>query len=160
MLSLQLEIESLCVVSHELLHLGLDDEPIYSDRLRQLNTDVYRQCKQLFTFYGSTVEEEASLYIALLTGYSATIYNYGDKEEKIQLVLNRSWEILDKLPASLLKCRLLVACYAEVFDEELAEEAHAIINSLVGKELTKEELVIIEYLKNLEENPYPSSKVD
>ena len=44
MLSLQSEIDSLCAVSHELLHLGLDGEPIYSDRFRQLNTDVYHRC--------------------------------------------------------------------------------------------------------------------
>ena len=128
MLSLQSEIDSLCAVSHELLHLGLDGEPIYSDRFRQLNTDVYHRCEHLFGSHGRTLEEEASLCIALLTGYNATIYNHGDKEDKIQSVLNRSWDLLDTLPVSLLKCRLLVACYAEVFDEELAAEAHAIID--------------------------------
>jgi hypothetical protein len=129
MLSLQSEIDSLCAVSHELLHLGLDGEPIYSDRFRQLNTDVYHRCEHLFGSHGRTLEEEASLCIALLTGYNATIYNHGDKEDKIQSVLNRSWDILDTLPVSLLKCRLLVACYAEVFDEELAAEANVAVNA-------------------------------
>ena len=56
MLSLQSEIDSLCAVSHELLHLGLDGEPIYSDRFRQLNTDVYHRCEHLFGSHGRTLE--------------------------------------------------------------------------------------------------------
>ncbi|WP_270422968.1 UpxZ family transcription anti-terminator antagonist [Bacteroides fragilis] len=148
MLSLQSEIDSLCAVSHELLHLGLDGEPIYSDRFRQLNTDVYHRCEHLFGSH------------ALLTGYNATIYNHGDKEDKIQSVLNRSWDILDTLPVSLLKCRLLVACYAEVFDEELAAEAHAIIDGWKDRELTREEFEMVEHLKSLEENPYPNTDIE
>ena len=74
----------------------------------------------LFPLRGSTVAEEALLCYALLTGYHATIYDHGDKNQKIQSVLDRCWIILDKLPASLLKCQLLVACYGEVFDDELA----------------------------------------
>ena len=139
MLSLQSEIDSLCAVSHELLHLGLDGEPIYSDRFRQLNTDVYHRCEHLFGSHGRTLEEEASLCIALLTGYNATIYNHGDKEDKIQSVLNRSWDILD----------------TEVFDEELAAEAHAIIDGWKERELTREEFEMVEHLRRLEENPYP-----
>ena len=90
----QSEIDSLCAVSHELLHLGLDGEPIYSDRFRQLNTDVYHRCEHLFGSHGRTLEEEASLCIALLTGYNATIYNHGDKEDKISrssIVVGISW---------------------------------------------------------------------
>ena len=96
----------------------------------------------------------------MLTGYNATIYNHGDKEDKIQSVLNRSWDLLDTLPVSLLKCRLLVACYAEVFDEELATEAHAIIDGWKDRELTREEFEIVEHLKSLEENQYPCSEVE
>ncbi|MCE8630940.1 transcriptional regulator, partial [Bacteroides fragilis] len=54
-----------------------------------------------------------------------------------------------------LKCRLLVACYAEVFDEELAAEAHAIIDGWKERELTREEFEMVEHLRRLEENPYP-----
>ena len=90
---------------------------------------------------------------------NATIYNHGDKEDKIQSVLNRSWDLLDTLPVSLLKCRLLVACYAEVFDEELAAEAHAIIDGWKDRELTREECEIVEHLKSLEANPYPYSEL-
>jgi hypothetical protein len=53
----------------------------------------------------------------------------------------------------------LVSCYGEVFDKELATEAHAIIDSWQGRELTAEETELIEDLRNLEENPYPWSEV-
>lgn len=53
-------------------------------------------------------------------GYNATLYNNGDKEERIQHILDRCWDVLEHLPASLLKVQLLVYCYGEVFDEELA----------------------------------------
>ena len=68
------------------------------------------------------------------------------------MVLDCSWNVLDRLPASLLKCQLLVACYAEVPEEELAKEAHAIIDSWNGKELTLEESEVIERLQLLEED--------
>ena len=155
MLSLQSEIDSLCAVSHELLHLGLDGEPIYSDRFRQLNTDVYHRCEHLFGSHGRTLEEEASLCVALLAAYNATIYNNGDKEEKIQVILERSWKVLEHLKSSLLKCQLLVACYGEVFDRELAQEARAIMDSWESRKLTDEEREVVEQLKALEENPYP-----
>lgn len=105
--------------------------------------------------HGNTIEEEASLCIALLTGYNATIYNHGDKEEKIQSVLDRCWAIIDKLSTSLLKCQLLVACYAEVFDEELAKEAHEILDGWKSRKLSEEETEALERLVNLEKNPYP-----
>ena len=160
MLSLQSEIDSLCAVSHELLHLGLDGEPIYSDRFRQLNTDVYHRCEHLFGSHGRTLEEEASLCIALLTGYNATIYNDGDKESKIQSILDRSFAVLDHLPASLLKCQLLTYCYGEVFEEDLAQEAHQIMDSWKNRALSEEELEVMETLQTMEDNRYPCSEVE
>ena len=92
MLSLQSEIDSLCAVSHELLHLGLDGEPIYSDRFRQLNTDVYHRCEHLFGSHGRTLEEEASLCIALLTGYNAIITVIRKiKSSRFSIVVGISW---------------------------------------------------------------------
>ena len=87
------------------------------------------------------------------------IYNDGDKEERIQTILNRCWEVLEHLSASLLKVQLLTYCYGEVFEEELIREAYIIIESWNGKELSEEEQAIIEYLKNLEEYPYPNWEV-
>lgn len=90
-----------------------------------------------------------------MAAYNATIYNNGDKEEKIQVILERSWKVLEHLKSSLLKCQLLVACYGEVFDRELAQEARAIMDSWESRKLTDEEREVVEQLKALEENPYP-----
>lgn len=104
---------------------------------------------------GATPEEEANICLALLMGYNATIYNQGDKEEKKQVVLNRCWDVLDQLPATLLKCQLLTYCYGEVFEEELAKEAHLIISGWDHSRLSNDEKEVFESLKILEENPYP-----
>lgn len=154
------QIESLRQLSYELLHLGVDGAPIYSDRFCQLNKDVLAQSDTLFAIKATDLEEEATICLTLLNGYNATIYDHGDKEQKKQALLDRSWSVLDQLPASLLKCQLLVACYGEVFEEELAKEAHSIINSWDVREFTEEEKEIIEMLKNLEENQYPNSEME
>lgn len=159
-MNLQTKIDELYHIAHELLYLGTNGTPIYADRFSELNADVYRKCESLVSERGSTTEEEALLCIALLSGYKATLCNHGDKDDKIQSVLDRSWVILDLLSASLLKCRLLVACYAEVFDEDLAREAHAIINSWNGRELSADEQELIDDLHNLEENPYPWTELE
>ena len=122
------QIDALRQLTHELLYLGMDGEPIYADRFHQLNSEVYSQAE-------------------------ATIYNHGDKDEKIQELLNRSWEVLGKLPDSLLKCQLLVGCYGETFDKELVEEAHRIIDSWMPS-LTSEQQEIVDELKGIEDNPY------
>lgn len=157
--SLSTQISSLYDVAHRLLYLGADGQPIYSDSFTCLNGEVLRQADTLFGFRGATDEEEASLCLALLMGYNATIYNNGDKEQRIQTVLNRCWDILDRLPASLLKVRLLTYCYGEVFDEELAREAHSIIDSWNDREFTEEEKEIVVLLRDMEENPYPNSEI-
>lgn len=82
------------------------------------------------------------------------IYDNGHKQEYIQNVLDRSWEVLPKLPASLLKVRLLTYCYSEVYDKELVQEAHAIINTWDQSQLTLEQVEIIEELGRFEENEY------
>lgn len=153
------QIEQLQSLAKELLYLGIDGSPIYTDRFRQLNKEVLEQSDILFSQQGATPEEEASLCLTLLMGYNATIYNQGDKEEKKQVILNRCWEVLDKLPATLLKCQLLVNCYGEVFDEELAKEAHTIIDGWKSRKLLKAEEEVVESLNNLEANPYPYSEL-
>eukprot|EP00975_Prorocentrum_lima_P051941 10877704-Prorocentrum_lima.AAC.1 len=67
-------------LAHELIYLGVDGEPIYSDTFCRLNKDVLLQCDSLFLLRGSTSDEEANLCLALLLGYNATIYDYGNKE--------------------------------------------------------------------------------
>ena len=70
-------------LAHELIYLGVDGEPIYSDTFCRLNKDVLLQCDSLFLLRGSTSDEEANLCLALLLGYNATIYDYGNKERII-----------------------------------------------------------------------------
>jgi len=124
-----------------------------------LNRDVYERAIELYNTRGTTVEEEAELCLGLLVAFAATIYDDGSKQECIQSVLDRSWEVLPKLSPSLLKVRLLTYCYSECYDEELAKEAHEIINTWNKEELTLEQTETIVELKNFEENPYPFEEV-
>ena len=91
--------------------------------------------------------------------FAATIYDNGSKQEYVQNVLDRSWEVLPKLSPSLLKVRLLTYCYGEFYDESLAKEAHEIINTWNREELTLEQAEIVEELKDFEENQYPWEEV-
>lgn len=147
------QIDALRQLTHELLYLGMDGEPIYADRLYLLNSEVYSQAEALHGEKAGNDDEEASLCVTLLKAYSATIYNHGDKEEKVQEILDRSGKVLGKISDSLLKCQLLVACYGETFDEELAQEAHQIMNGW-GDSLTTEQQNISDELQNVETDPY------
>ena len=158
--SLESEISALSTLADELLYLGIDDTPIYSDDFTRLNHEVFQKANALYHQRGSTFEEEASLCLALLKGYNATIYNDGDKEERIQTILNRCWEVLEHLSASLLKVQLLTYCYGEVFEEELAKEAHQIMDSWENKVLSEEELKVIELLQTMRDNRYPCSEIE
>lgn len=142
-------------VAHELMYLGMDGEPVYSDTFCRLNKEVLVKSDSLFTSKSSDIEEEANICLALLMGYNATIYDNGDKEQKKQAVLDRIYNVLDKLPASLLKVRLLTYTYGEVYEEVMLEEAHVIINSWNKLALMVEQIEAIEELSNVEENPYP-----
>lgn len=142
-------------VAHELMYLGIDGEPVYSDTFCRLNKEVLVKSDSLFTSKSSDIEEEANICLALLMGYNATIYDNGDKEQKKQAVLDRIYNVLDKLPASLLKVRLLTYAYGEVYEEVMLEEAHVIINSWDKLALMEEQIEAIEVLRNIEDNPYP-----
>ena len=105
--------------AHDLMYLGMDGSPIYSDDLSRRNSEVYRLTTTLYNSgtWGTTVEEQANVCLALLKGYSASFIDHGEKQQHVQEVLRRCWDTLDTLPSSLLKLRLLTACYGEVFDE-------------------------------------------
>ncbi|NDV81539.1 UpxZ family transcription anti-terminator antagonist [Bacteroides sp. 51] len=125
--------------AHLLLHLGEDGSPIYADKFRQLNTEVTRLLNELYPVKGSSNEEEAEICLALLMGFSSAIYSVEGQEEKVQVVLDRAYAVLQELELSLLKCRLLLCCYAETRDKELMLEAKEVILSWGGRELTEEE---------------------
>lgn len=146
--------------AHKLIHLGMDGAPIYSDDFSRLNKEILLKSDSLFSEKSSDIEEEANLCLALLMGYNATIYDYGDKEQKKQAVLNRIYDILEELPASLLKVRLLTYTYGEVYEEDMVQRAHVIINGWNKTALSVEQMEAIEELKNIEDNPYPFEVVE
>ena len=148
--------------AHELMYLGMDGSPVYSDDLSRRNGEVYRMTMALYNSgaKGSTTEEQANVCLALLMGYSASFIDHGENQKHVQEVLNRCWDILDVLPASLLKLRLLTVCYGEVFDEPLADEARAIIASWDSASLTPEQKEAIAEFQNVVDNPYPWEYID
>ncbi|KAA6326124.1 hypothetical protein EZS27_024738 [termite gut metagenome] len=146
------QISELQHQTDELLCLGVDGSPVYTDVFSRLNTEVLQHSEALFPLKGETPEEEARLCSALLAGYHATIYNHGDKEEKIQFLLNRAWKVLDVLPASAVKCELLIYCYEEVFEDELLKEAKEMIDGWSGRKLSEEEQKVIEIYREAEES--------
>ena len=142
--------------------MGMDGSPVYSDDLSRRNSEVYRLTTALYNSIakGSTIEEQASVCLALLMGYSASFIDHGEKQKHIQEILDRCWNILDVLPASLLKLRLLTACYGEVFDEPLADEGRAIIASWDSASLTSEQQEAIDEFQNVIDNPYPWEELE
>ena len=161
-MSLSAEIAALLGAAHELMYLGMDGSPVYSDDLSRRNGEVYRLTTALYNSIakGSTIEEQASVCLALLMGYSASFIDHGEKQKHIQEILDRCWNILDVLPASLLKLRLLTACYGEVFDEPLADEGRAIIASWDSASLTSEQQEAIDEFQNVIDNPYPWEELE
>ena len=161
-MTLSEEVASLQRAAHDLMYLGMDGSPIYSDDLSRRNNEVYRLTTTLYNsgVQGSTVEEQASVCLALLMGYNASFLDHGETREHVQKILDRCWDILDTLPASLLKLRLLTACYGEVFDEPLADEARAIIASWDSVSLTTEQQEAINEFQTVVDNPYPWEYVE
>ena len=161
-MSLSEETLALQRAAHELMYLGMDGSPIYSDDLSCRNGEVYHQTTTLYNsgIWGATIEEQANVCLALLMGYNASFIDHGEKQQHVQDVLNRCWDILDTLPTSLLKLRLLTACYSEVFDEPLADEARTIIASWDSASLTAEQQEAVDEFQNVVDNPYPWEYLD
>ena len=161
-MSLSEEAITLQRAAHDLMYLGMDGNLIYSDDLSRRNGEVYRLTTALYnsSAKGSTVEEQANVCLALLMGYNASFIDHGEKQEHVQEVLDRCWDLLETLPASLLKLRLLTACYGEVFDEPLAEEGRAIIALWNSALITTEQQEAIEEFQNVVDNPYPWEYID
>ena len=157
LLSRALELQR---IAHELMCFGMDGTPVYSDTFCRLNKEVLVLSDSLFPVQGSGTEEEANICLALLMGYNATIYDDGDKEQKKQIALNRACELLGRLPASLLKVRLLAYTYGEVYEESLLQEAHTIVDSWDKEAMITEQVEAVKELRNIEENPYPFEEVE
>ena len=93
-MSLSEETLSLQRAAHDLMYLGMDGSPVYSDDLSRRNGEIYRMTTALYNsgFKGSTVEEQANVCLALLMGYNASFIDHGEKQEHIQEILNRCWD--------------------------------------------------------------------
>ena len=156
-MSLSEEAITLQRAAHELMYLGMDGSPVYSDDLSRRNGEVYRLTMALYRsgVKGTTIDEQANVCLALLKGYSASFIDHGEKLQHVQEVLRRCWDTLDSLPSSLLKLRLLTACYGEVFDEPLADEGRSIIASWSVASLTAEQQEAVDEFQNVVDNPYP-----
>ena len=161
-MSLSEEAITLQRAAHELMYLGMDGSPVYSDDLSRRNGEVYRLTMALYRsgVKGTTIDEQANVCLALLKGYSASFIDHGEKQQHVQEVLKRCWDILDALPASLLKLRLLTACYGEVFDEALATEGRDIIASWDSASLTAEQQEAVGEFQNVVDNPYPWEEME
>lgn len=104
---LQDKLDSLYHTANALLHPTADGDCIFVDDFACLNQAIHEQINTLYPYRGKTADEEAALCLALLMGYSVSLYANPDDEAKKQVVLDRSREVLTILPSSLLKDQLL-----------------------------------------------------
>ena len=79
-MSLSEETLALQRAAHELMYLGMDGSPIYSDDLSRRNGEVYRLTTALYDsgVQGSTVEERANICLALLMGYNLSLIHISE----------------------------------------------------------------------------------
>ena len=74
--------------AHDLMYLGMDGSPVYSDDLSRRNGEVYRLTMALYRsgVKGTTIEEQANVCLALLMGYSASFVDHGEKQQHVLLL--------------------------------------------------------------------------
>ena len=162
-MSLSEEAITLQRAAHELMYLGMDGSPVYSDDLSRRNGEVYRLTMALYRsgVKGTTIEEQANVCLALSYGLQRLFCGHGEKLQHVQEVLDCCWGCARRpVPASLLKLRLLTACYGEVFDESLADEGRSIIASWDSLSLTPEQQEAVDEFQNVTDNPYPWEYID
>ncbi|MCM0362774.1 MULTISPECIES: UpxZ family transcription anti-terminator antagonist [Bacteroides] len=111
---------SVSSVVKKLLEYGEDGTPVYVNELTALNQELRNLCADLLLRKGESPEEEAEILVALFKGYDTMLFNVSaENEQVIQELLDRSMAVLEKLPASVLKCQLLLECFEQTGDEEL-----------------------------------------
>lgn len=86
------QIDALRQLTHELLYLGMDGEPIYADRFHQLNSEVYSQAETLYDKKTENDEEEATLCITLLKPIVLRFIIMGIKKKRFR----RYWIVAGK----------------------------------------------------------------
>lgn len=109
-MELQDKIIHLHNLAHRLLHIECSGSYLYADDLSQLNKDIHDEMNELYLLRGNTLEQDASLCLALLLGYSVSMYAGWEDDLKRDNILSRSLELLETLPPSPLKDDLLTVC--------------------------------------------------
>lgn len=93
-------------------------------------------------------EAEAEVCIAALLGFGMMIRD----QKLVDRMVRRARRVLKRLPVSALRCRLLVLCFGETFDEAQAEEAHRILAHWPAGEPAELKVNLERLLKTLEED--------
>lgn len=153
------QVQNLQHIARELLYLGTDGSPIYTDHFRQLNTEVFRLSEALFSMKGAIFEEEAAICLSLLMGYNATIYNDGDKESKIQSILDRSFAVLDHLPFSI-KMSIADILLWRGIRGRFGTRSTSNNGWLEKQGALRRRIEVMETLQTMEENSYPCSEIE
>lgn len=109
-LLLQDKIEDLHNLADRLLHIDDKEGYLYVDNFSEINKEIHNKINDLFPRNGKTPEQEASLCLAILMGYSVSMYANPDDEDKKRIILIRSQKIMDVLPISDLKQQLNAIC--------------------------------------------------
>lgn len=151
MKSKRLQVKNLEHSLHELAHLGDVDIYVNVEDVVRLNREIRFGIEALYPVEAVDDEEEASICILLLQAYGNLMWQDDKDELRRQSILDRSSNLLSTFPVSLRRCALLVYCYGEVYRPELASEAHAIMDSWRGRELSEEEQELVETLQILED---------
>lgn len=107
---LQEKINHLHDMADSLLRIGERDGYVYTDNLSLLNQQIHEGINELFPLTGDTDEQEAALCLALLMGYSVSMYAHPEDEVKRKAVLDRSQIILKKLSPISLRFELSTIC--------------------------------------------------
>ena len=122
---------SVSSVVKKLLEYGGDGTPVYVNELTALNKELRNLCADLLLQKGRSPEEEAEILVTLFKGYDTMLFNFSlENEQVVQELLDRSMTVLEKLPASVLKCQLLLECFEQMGEEELIREVKNIVNRL------------------------------
>lgn len=105
-MNLQEKIEQLQNMANELLCIGENAGSLYPDNFSLLNHCIHQQLDELYPLRGKSDEQEASLCLAMLMGYSVSMYANPDDEQKKQAVLRRSQRLLESLSPCRVRERL------------------------------------------------------
>lgn len=107
---LQEKITYLQEMADSLLRIGEIDGDVYTDNLSLLNQQIHEGINELFPLKGTTDEQEAALCLALLMGYSVSMYANSEDDVKRKIILDRSRIILKKLSPTSLRFQLSTIC--------------------------------------------------